>query len=639
MFAHDEVYLVDGHDRPVQAVVNGKRVPTQRFWLLRREFDQLMHSVRGDVRVAGRHDRIPPHPMNPKATVRTTSRAVHDTHIMLIGGRPAAASAMLIKPSTAGYVQPRGQWPILISVRYLDGSFLGELEARELIDAPRFSRTAQSGADEHSLELHTEWNEPLGYLHWKPELPGSSIMQTLLPATLLALLLVAAVIWALIRNLKQTLFERSAFEARAAHFAYHDSLTGLPNRTLLNERLGEALDQATPDHPVILLLIDLDRFKQVNDTLGHLAGDELIREFASRLVGIARPGDTVARLGGDEFAVVLRDTQEAEVAGRCQQILDLFTAPFELMTNQVFGGASIGAASCVGIAGATELMRRADVALYRAKAEGRNCARLHQPAMDDGAKRRTQLESDLRLALMSETLSLWAQPIVSRDEEVVGQELLLRWRHPTLGMISPEQVIPLAEETGLIVPIGEWVMRQAAYVVSLHPGLTTALNLSPVQLRDKEFVQRAIDIFRQAGADPTSVELEITERILLDDSRMIRASLAKLRSAGFRVALDDFGTGYSSLSYLRRFAVDKIKIDRSFVADVHSSAEARAIIAAIVALARALGLTVAAEGVETRLHADVLIGAGCDQLQGYYFGRPSPIDLPAEEPVERGEAA
>ncbi|MDP9421707.1 MAG: EAL domain-containing protein [Pseudomonadota bacterium] len=633
IFQHDEAYLIDGFDRPVQAVVDGKRVSTDRYWQLHKDLDLLVHSIRGDIRNAGRHDRLANHPLNPRTTVRTTERAEHDTHFMLIDGRPAAASAMLIKPSTPGYVTPRGNWPLLISVRYLDGSFLKELESRYLIARPRFSRTDNPSASEQSVLLETEWGDRLGYLIWTPELPGSQIMSTLLPINAAAVTLLGLLMLMLTRRLDHSLKERAALQARASHLAFHDALTGLPNRTLLNERLHEALGDQQGRNSVALLLIDLDRFKQVNDTLGHLAGDQLIREFATRLVGIADELDTVARLGGDEFAVVLCDPHWPKGAeAKCVAILELLARPFDLMQNRVFGGASIGAAH-VGdsVTDATELMRRADVALYRAKAEGRGCARIFEPSMDDGAKRRTRLESELRGALEAGELAVWQQPQVNRSGEVVGRELLLRWNHPALGLVSPEQIIPLAEETGLILPIGDWILERAAAVARAAPGEFIAVNLSPVQLRDCSFAGRLIESFRRAGANPARVELEITEQMLLDDNPIIRSSLAKLRCAGFRIALDDFGTGYSSLGYLRRFEVDKIKIDRSFVADIHRSEDARAIIAAIVSLGRALQLTIAAEGVETAQQAEILGVTGCDQLQGYYFGVPTPLIEPAAD--------
>ncbi len=572
----------------------------------------------------GSHDRHAGRPLLPNSTVRTTERAVHETHLTMVGGRPAAVSAMLIKPSTEGYVKPNPDWPVLISVRYLDGSFMSELQSRYLIDAPRFSLSSGHQPAEVAEPLETEAGRRLGYIIWKPELPGSRILDAVLPFAISALALLALLMLLLTRSLKQTLNERAAFEARAAHLAYHNSLTGLPNRALLNERLQHSLAALQRGGALSLLLIDLDRFKEVNDTLGHLAGDQLIRDFAARLQRLVRPNDTVARLGGDEFAVILCDGWErVEIDALCAAIIEEFQVPFNLSDTQVFGGASIGAVHAdASPRDSTELMRRADVALYRAKAEGRGCHRVYEEGMDESDRARARLEADLRLALEEGQFAAWRQAQVDREGRLIGQELLLRWKHPSLGWIGAQDIIPLAEETGLILPIGEWILHEAAQTAAASLELFTAVNLSPVQLAEVGFAEQVIALFVEAGADLRRVELEVTEQVMLDDGATASRNLKQLRDAGFRIALDDFGTGYSSLSYLRQLAVDKIKIDRSFVADLQHSRDARAIVAAIVTLGRAIGLTVSAEGVETVAQMEILLAAGCDQLQGFLFGTP-----------------
>jgi diguanylate cyclase (GGDEF)-like protein len=628
MFHHDESILLDERDRPVQVVRRGKLVPHDHFTGLRGDLEEIIASARGRSNEPnGVHDRNPSQPLAAGSTVRTTQRAVHDTHLSLVAGRPAAVSAMLMKPSTDGYVGNRREWPLLVSIRYLDEGFMRGLEATHLIGHPRFSLRDDRGAGEYSLLLRAESGEPLGFLIWSPELPGSRIMAVLLPANIAAVALLAIVMAMLMLRFRQSLRERGKLEEQASHLAYHDSLTQLPNRSLLNQRLQAALAGTTAPG-LALLLIDLDRFKQVNDTLGHLAGDELIRQFAGRLVGVVRGADTVARLGGDEFAVMLTGKVSPAAAMQvCDSILAQFAEPFDLLGTNIHGSASIGAACALGerVSG-TELMRRADVALYRSKADGRRCARLFEPSMDAATRRRAHLESEIREAAAAGQFTLWRQPQVDAEGVVRGQELLLRWNHPVLGTVSPDQVIPIAEETGLIVPIGDWVIDQAVAIAAHAPdGTFTALNLSPVQLRTKGFADRVIAACTRAGADPARIELEITEQTLLDEGQAIRSSLKRLRAAGFRIALDDFGTGYSSLNYLRRFTVDKLKIDRSFVAGVDASAEARAIVAAIVNLGKALGLTVAAEGVETASERDMLRLAGCDLFQGHHIAHPAPV--------------
>src|SRR5438067_1374845 len=638
IFAHDEVFLLDGRDRLVQADTEGVVVPATRYQALRADVAPLLLMVRGKrACVNGSHDRHAGRPLLPNSTVRTTERAVHETHLTMVGGRPAAVSAMLIKPSTEGYVKPNPAWPVLISVRYLDGSFMSELQSRYLIDAPRFSLGSGHRPDEVAEPLKTEAGRGLGYIIWKPELPGSRILDALLPFAVSGLAVLALLMLLLTRSLKQTLNERAAFEARAAHLAYHDSLTGLPNRALMNERLQHSLAALQRGGTLSLLLIDLDRFKQINDTLGHLAGDQLIRDFAARLQRLVRPSDTVARLGGDEFAVILCDGwNRTEVDCVCTAIIEEFRVPFNLSDTQVFGGASIGAVYADGaVRDATELMRRADVALYRAKAEGRGCARVYEEGMDESDRARARLEADLRQALEQGQFAVWRQAQVDREGRVIGQELLLRWMHPSLGWIGAQDIIPLAEEIGLILPIGDWILCEAAQAAAESAELFTAVNLSPVQLAEPGFAEQAIAMFLSAGADPRRIEVEVTEQVMLDDGRAAGENLRQLRDAGFRIALDDFGTGYSSLSYLRQFAVDKIKIDRSFVADLQQSRDARAIVAAIVTLGRAIGLTVSAEGVETEAQMEILLAAGCDQLQGFLFGAPQPaLSYPARIAAE-----
>ncbi len=634
MFAHDEGYLLDGRDRPVEAFDEGRLAPLGRYSALRSQLGPLIEALRGRAQIAnGRHDRLPALPLAQNSSVQTTARATHITRLMLIGARPAAASAMLIKPSTVGYVRPRPQWPILISVRYLDGSFLDELQSRYLIDKPRFSVSSGHTGDETAVPLEAQSGTRLGYIIWTPELPGRRILNTLLPMVITSLAVLALLLLLLTRSLKHTIDERAAFEARAAHLAYHDSLTGLPNRALMGERLQQALAALQRGHRVSLLLIDLDRFKRVNDTLGHLAGDQLIREFAARLLRLVRSGDTVARLGGDEFAVILCDGWNVEqVDALCSAVIDLFQTPFTLLDTQVFGGASIGAVhASAAVRDSTELLRRADVALYRAKADGRGCARVYEDGMDHADQLRARLESDLREALETGQFAAWRQPQVGRTGELVGQELLLRWNHPSFGWIGAQDIIPLAEETGLILPIGEWMLEQAAGIVAAESELFTAVNLSPVQLAQPDFVSKVIQLFSDAGADPRRVELEVTEQVMLDDTMSATGKLQELRNAGFRIALDDFGTGYSSLSYLRQLSIDKIKIDRSFVADLQHSHDSREIIGAIVSLGRAIGLTVSAEGVESQAQAEILLAAGCDQLQGFLFGMPEETLRPSQQ--------
>ncbi len=627
MYQHDVGMLIDAKGETVNYAIEGASVPLQYATSVRKDVQPLIDAVNdvGDPK-PGLHDRLLGQSPVPGNALQTNPAAVHATRFMLVAGRPAAASAMLIVPSSKGAVGKHGNWPVLVSVRYLDSVLMKELESRYLINEPRFSRVNDHVAGETAQRLDTESGDLLGYLIWKPELPGSKILSKLGPANILALILLSALMLLLTHHLKRALAERSRLQEKATRLAYHDALTGLPNRRLLVEQLERSLALARSGADTALLLLDIDRFKQVNDLLGHLAGDELIRQFADRLTHSCGPEVVVARLGGDEFAVIVTGVVgEVEVEVRLERMLALFARPFQLFDQEVQSGASIGA-SLAGGSGITaiEMMRRADVALYQAKGDGRSCARLFHEHMDRAAQERSQLAADMRRALANSEFTISAQPQVGRDGVVIGNEVLLRWEHPALGTVAPNRIIPIAEESGLIGDIGLWVLRQAIGVAKVSPGLFTAVNLSPVQLRDTSFARNVVDLFDAEGVDPSSFELEITEQTLLDDSNAIKESLALLRDSGFHIALDDFGTGYSSLSFLRQFSVDKIKIDRSFVAEADAE-HTQAIIVAIVALGRALGLKVAAEGVETKLQAAVLLAAGVDQFQGHYYSPPVPI--------------
>ena len=628
IFGHDVAIVLDGKDRLVQITFGGIAGEAALYRPYQQDFAALIRGARGqDHGVNTRHDRRPGQRLGAGTTVRTTARSNHVTRLMRVQGRPAAVSAMLIKPSTPHYVDDRVPPPVLISVRYLDTGFITDLGKLHLLDQARFARKSEPLPEEAALRIDDTDGLTLGFLIWRPELPGQAVRRSLLPGTAVAILILAMAMWLLTSRLKVTVRERGMLQARAAHLAWHDPLTGLPNRELLNARTVAALKQPSRRGGMALMMIDLDRFKQVNDTLGHQAGDELIREVGSRLVGLVRPGDTVGRLGGDEFAIVLCDGwKRSEIEHLAEVIVGQFAEPFQLFGTTVFGGASIGLAFADRATDdPTELLRMADVALYRAKADGRGCARSFDPDMDEAGKARARLEAELRTAVDECQFALWCQPQVSPSGVLVGQEVLLRWNHNKLGPISPHRIIPLAEETGLILPLGRWVIEEAARIARHSPDIFTAVNLSPVQLRQTDFASEVIAIFAAAGVNPRCIELEVTEGILLEDGWAASANLVDLRKAGFRIALDDFGTGYSSLSYLRRFSVDKIKIDRSFVLDVQQCGEARAIVAAIVAIGRTLGLTVSAEGIETREQAEVMSAAGCDQLQGYLFGPPVPF--------------
>ena len=417
-------------------------------------------------------------------------------------------------------------------------------------------------------------------------------------------------------------------QALVAHMAHHDELTGLPNRTLLHERMQAATERLSDGEPFAMICIDLDRFKHVNDTIGHPMGDKLLKEAAKRLIGCVRETDTVARLGGDEFAILQMSKDPAKsaykVAGR---ICEVLAAPFDLDGHQVVVGASVGVA--IAPQDGTdpdELMRNADLALYRAKDEGRGIYRCFESYMDRQVQARRKLEQELRQAFERSEFELHYQPLVSlQTDEITGFEALLRWNHPERGPVSPAEFVAVTEEIGLIGPLGEWIVNRACQDAAHWPAhIRVSVNLSPVQFRENNLVKTVFNALSRSQLGAHRLELEITERVLLQHRNTTISTLHALRDMGVRIAMDDFGTGYSSLSYLQSFPFDKIKIDRSFIKDLSSREESAVIVNAVAALSQNLGMTATAEGVETEHQRELVKAAGYSEMQGFLFGAAVP---------------
>lgn len=442
-------------------------------------------------------------------------------------------------------------------------------------------------------------------------------------------------------QLKNEVAERELAQARAQHLALHDVLTGLPNRRLLEDRLAQALAQARRENwRVALLYIDLDRFKNINDNLGHAAGDEVLRAAARRLQTALRETDTVARVGGDEFVAVISHSTPADVDAICAKLMSELSEPIHCSGQDVRVSASIGVSTFPGDGDEPlSLLSHADAAMYHAKSAGRHSVCAYAPSMSDGALERLRLENDLHHALTRDQLELYYQPRIDlRSGAVAGFEALLRWHHPALGLIEPARFIPIAEESGLIVPIGNWVIDEACRQLTRWHGAgmpfaVVSVNVSARQFFDSrlsDHVRRALDA---AGLDGSQLELEITESMLMANTEQTRGMFDALKSLGVKLSIDDFGTGFSSLAYLKRFRVDNLKIDQSFVRDIGTGADAAAIVQAIIGLARSLSLRVIAEGVETAEQLRFLSDCDCDEAQGFFFARP----LPAQQ-AQRSEA-
>ncbi len=597
MFGHQLIMVLDPQNRPMQAWRDGLPLATPQ----------------ADPGV--------------QALLRASAR-LEAADFARVDGRAAALAVGDMGRDAARYR--------LVSLKFLDDGYLAGLAERSQLKGLRFSDAAASAPARYLLT--SQQGDEVGYISWDPTRPGAEMLRTVGPSTALAVLVVMLLclymvrrLWTSSLNLSQSMLKLGASEAQALHLAFHDVLTGLPNRALVEERLTQALALATRhEQRVALLLIDLDRFKNINDTYGHHAGDELIIAVAHRLSSLVRASDTVGRIGGDEFIVVMPEVDNiGQVQALAQRILDALSQPFALFGGEVWSGASIGLvlAPKDGL-DRQELVRKADIALYEAKSGGRGKYRQFERVMDESIRTRQSIAADLRTALQSyQGLAVWYQPLMDIDgKNMVGVEALLRWDHPTRGAIPPGDFIAIAEETGLIIPLGEWVLREACLTQQRFPDLMVAVNVSPVQFRATGFVVRMIDIVRECGGDPQRIELEITEGVLIEDEHEARAIIIALREAGFRIALDDFGTGYSSLNYLSTFPVDKIKIDRSFTQSLGVAENSVAIIESVVKLGHAMGLTVTAEGVETTGQMSALADAGCNQLQGYLFSKAVPLE-------------
>ena len=435
------------------------------------------------------------------------------------------------------------------------------------------------------------------------------------------------------------LSEKKQAEAHLHHLSYYDALTELPNRLLLEDRLFQALATASSNNSLVAVLhLDLDRFKTINDTLGHPFGDKLLQAVAERLTGNIRGSDTLARFSGDEFAVVLTDVGSQENAALvARKILDALARPFDLDGHEVFITPSIGIAFYpIDAANKDDLIRNADTAMSHAKAQGGNGYRFYGAEMNAMVSQRLALETSLRYALERNEFLLYYQPQVNlHSGKIIGMEALLRWQHPERGLVSPAEFIPLLEETGLIVPVGEWVLRTAcaqnrAWQNAGLPPMRMAVNLSAHQFRQADLTEMVCQALQDSGLEPELLELEVTESIMIQDLQTTITTLNQLHVIGIQISIDDFGTGYSSLSYLKRLPISKIKIDQSFVRDICADPDDAAIADAVISLGHSLKMQVIAEGVETAEQLDYLRAHGCDEMQGYYFSHPLPAEAFAE---------
>ncbi|TMI98720.1 MAG: EAL domain-containing protein [Alphaproteobacteria bacterium] len=629
-FDHDHVFVADGADRLTYALQGDASVDPDLFGPAKSELNRVVELLRG--RALPNLDEYHQEPAIDPKTKLGHPRGVQ--RLQLFMKRPAIVAGVVAElPSLAGPISG-GHPPLLMTVKFLDGQLLSDIGVR--FDLPRLRALGSDPVrnDEHVYVVADSAGAAIARFAWAPNQPGTSIVSTVLPFMAIAFGGFALLTALALRYIRRSAAKIAEGENRLRHLALHDPLSGLPNRTYFGERLGAVIGgTGKSDGIAAVLAIDLDHFKDINDTLGHHIGDGLIGVVAQRLVHAVRHEDLVARLGGDEFAVITTEAADLQMLQRfAERLIAVLRAPYSISGHTLLIGASIGIAVIDRRTGdGADIMRRADVALYRAKNEGRSRACIYDADMDADLRERKQLENDLRTAIAEDRLSVAYQPIMNASgEKMAGVEALCRWSHPTRGNVPPSDFIPIAERSELIIPLGEWVLRQACIEAKRWTGLTVAVNVSPLQFRRQDFVEMVERILAETEFDPNRLELELTESTLLGNVEEAEKAMHRLKAQGVRFALDDFGTGYSSLLYLRSFPFDRIKIDRSFVRSIESAADAASIVHAIVSLGRGLGMKVTAEGVETAEQQLFLRAAGVHSMQGFRFGKPSPAAVISE---------
>ncbi|MBS0480785.1 MAG: EAL domain-containing protein [Proteobacteria bacterium] len=614
-------FVLDRNDQPIYASVKGERARIDAYRPFAAAVSRLLPRIRAQ-------EQLRP-PLTPSTGNRDIiTRPIQAHSIADIGGIPFVIIVTLVQPDVGRIVPRSGRAPISINAIPIDGLMLEAFAARYLVDDLHLHRQAPKEPGITSIPLRGDDGKQIAVLAWTPGQPGMDLLEKIWGPALAALVLLSLIAWTVVRSGAAIFSELLASEARARHLAFHDPLTKLPNRAMLFARLQPRLAEITAGSPPLAVLaVDLDRFKDVNDSLGHHAGDALIQSVAARLRQECDDSALIARLGGDEFVVLLNGTTREAAVAMADRIVAAVRKPHDSEYGRLEAGCSVGVA-VIEHAGVdpSEALRWADLALYRSKEAGRARVTFFEVEMDAALRDRRSLETDLRSAMNDGSLRMVYQPQVDRAGRIVAVEALLRWKHPVRGNVPPGVFVPLAEECGLILPLGEFVMRRVFEETGRWTSVRTAINVSAVQLRSSGFAAQVMRLVAQVGIDPTRYEIELTETALLGDDPLTAANVEALKRMGFSIALDDFGTGYSSLSVLQRFSVDKIKIDRSFVATLGGGAESEALVDAMIRLARALKLEVIAEGVETERQKERLISCGCREFQGHLIGMPMRSD-------------
>jgi diguanylate cyclase len=635
-FDHDFVFVADGSDNLSYALLGRRSVDPRWFNTVRPSLTPILDYVRGRTSESPNGTlRIPDSRELQKFGARKRAALVQ-----LFLNRAAIVTAVAVDAQNSN--PPAGDdTPIVLAVKFIDEDVLAEIASRLQLQNLRKIDDITQAAGDNVIDLVDDQGKTIASYAWTPTRPGAAIVHSIIPFMAVAIGGFALLVAFVLRYMRRTAATIEAGETRLRHLALHDPLCNLPNRIYFGDRLEAVIAEVRRGgRTAAVFYIDLDHFKDVNDTLGHPVGDELIRNVTQRLSNTLRGEDLVARLGGDEFAIITFCAPDAySLQTIATRIISTLCAPYSIGGHNIMIGASIGIAVIDRRAGAAaDIMRYADMALYRAKNEGRNRACIYDAAMDADLSHRKLLEADLREAIENDGLrAVYQLQVNNSGETVVGVEALARWTHPVHGEITPSEFIPIAENSGLIIDLGQWMLRRACLDGNAWSGISVAVNVSPLQFRRSDFVEVVERILAETGFDPSRLELELTESTLLGNLESAELAMLRLKAIGVRFALDDFGTGYSSLLYLRRFPFDKLKIDSSFVRSIEKAADAAAIVHAVVSLGRGLGMKVTAEGVETAEQHLFLRAAGVHSMQGYRFGRPGPaanVTARLEGPVD-----
>jgi diguanylate cyclase (GGDEF)-like protein len=622
-YGHHELFIVSPDNVPIYAVQNGKPIDVASYARHATFIDALVNDIRhGHVDNAVSAKKL-------ENTIRfyEPKYGRHEFaagRFMVIDGAPSIISAILIAPNVNMNLSLEVPY-ILVSIVPLGQKRITKVGASLLIKDLRLL-PVRNGKPLYAIKpLYSDDGIMAAELVWTVPTPGRLMLTTVLPLVFIAALIAGFMLRSLLRRLIQSAHDLSTREASARYESLHDSLSGLPNRRSFLLSLQEGLHQSAADGlQNSVAYIDIDHFKDINDTLGHSLGDSLILKVGGRLKAALGPDDHVARLGGDEFAVLRRSSGDIAALRLGQDIHAALTGHYDLDGSLTKVTVSVGLAASSGYDTSAEIvLRHADIALYDAKDLGRNRISHFAESMAAALEDRTSLEADLREAIITDHIYMVYQPIIdAQSHQIAGVEALVRWRHPLRGVVPPADFIPIAERCGLMPVLGEEIFKKVFRDAQRWPSLEVSVNLSPAQIRDDNLLPMVQRLQTENAIKPGQIVFEITEGVMLEATEQAHKTLGALTALGFKIALDDFGTGYSSLSYLRQFKFDKIKIDRSFVQDAAHKQQSMWIVQAIVALGAGLGMRVVAEGVETENEADMMINAGCNELQGYYFSRP-----------------